>query len=301
MSEIQKIKIIEFTDPVCSWCWALEPILRKLETRYKDHLELTFVMGGLVRDISDFYSSSISSERNPEHTNDVINSHWKEASAKHHMPVVAKGFHLFSKEYPSAYPLNIAYKAAQMENQQLADKFLRRLREASIVEAKLTNRQEVLIELASEVGLDVSQFILHLKDGSAEKAFKEDLATTQRYGVHGFPTSLIQYGNKEVLLRGYQSYESFKAVIDSLSGGKIIEAISPVSKENILQFIKTYKRVAPEEIRMAFDIQVSEVSAYMKTLVQEKIVRSILAGNGEFIELIGNPVVCDPETGVCQI
>jgi hypothetical protein len=59
------------------------------------------------------------------------------------MPVKGEGFRLFSKEHPSTYPQNIAYKAAQMQDQALAHKFLRRIREASAAEARQTNTTEV--------------------------------------------------------------------------------------------------------------------------------------------------------------
>jgi protein-disulfide isomerase-like protein with CxxC motif len=54
MPEKPWVEIIEFTDPVCTWCWGSEPILRKLETHYEDQIRLCFVMGGLVKDIRDF-------------------------------------------------------------------------------------------------------------------------------------------------------------------------------------------------------------------------------------------------------
>ena len=41
------IEIIEFTDPACTWCWGSEPILRKLQYRYKEQIKILFVMGGL--------------------------------------------------------------------------------------------------------------------------------------------------------------------------------------------------------------------------------------------------------------
>lgn len=41
---------------------------------------------------------------------------------------------------------------------------------------------------AVDVGLDIAAFIGHLNDGSAEAAFREDLATTRRCGERGFPT-----------------------------------------------------------------------------------------------------------------
>lgn len=51
------IKVIEFTDPVCTWCWGSEPMLRTLEARYGDQVKVEFIMGGLVEDIREFYDS----------------------------------------------------------------------------------------------------------------------------------------------------------------------------------------------------------------------------------------------------
>ena len=48
------IEIIEFTDPVCIWCCGSEPVLRKLETRFGEQVKISFVMAGLVKDITSF-------------------------------------------------------------------------------------------------------------------------------------------------------------------------------------------------------------------------------------------------------
>ncbi|NTW72979.1 MAG: DsbA family protein, partial [Eubacteriaceae bacterium] len=217
MEENKIVEIIEFTDPVCTWCWGSEPLLRKLETRYGDQIKIKFIMGGLVKDIREFYDSYNDIGRDPEKSNNQIAKHWLEASERHGMPVRTEGFRLFSEEYPSTYPQNIAYKTAQLEDQELADKFLRRMREASAAEARQTSRPEVLIELASEVGLDIAKFMERISDGSAEAAFKEDLYITSQYGVRGFPTFMVKYGDKEILLRSYQSFEGFQSVIRSLT------------------------------------------------------------------------------------
>ena len=297
----QKIEIIEFTDPVCTWCWGSEPILRKLETRYGKQLIVKNIMGGLVKDIRQFYDSGNDIGRDPELSNKQIAKHWLEASSRHGMPVRTEGFQLFTEKDRSTYPQNIAYKAAQMENYELADKFLRRIREASAAEARQTNKQEVLLELASEIGLNLSLFLGHLKDGSAEAAFKEDLYTTQKYGVRGFPSFLVKYGNQEVILRSFQSFESFKAIIESLAGEEIIEHIPTKNKESILDFIKKYGRVAPIEIQVSFDLTESEMNKVIDTLVKEKSCKLTEAGNGYFIEILSNPLSCDEESGICQI
>ena len=75
------IEIIEFTDPVCTWCWGSEPILRKLETRYSNDIKIGFVMGGLVKDMNDFQDefNGIGGENDLSKVNEQIASHWIKA------------------------------------------------------------------------------------------------------------------------------------------------------------------------------------------------------------------------------
>lgn len=295
------IEVFEFTDPVCTWCWGSEPILRKLEIRYCDQLKVKFVMGGLVRDIREFYDSFNDIGGDPERSNKQIVKHWLEASKIHSMPVRSEGYNLFSNDYPSSYPQNIAYKAAQMESEEKANRFLRRMREATASEAKQTNRKEVLIGLASEVGLDIPKFIERLSNGSAEAAFEEDLKTTQRYGVKGFPTFLVRYIEKEVLLRGYQSFDAFRSVIKTIAGDTIKEVIPDKSEENVLEFVRKHGRVAPVEIQVSFDYSNKEVQAVIENLNGRKLIEVVPAGNGPLIRLSNNPLSCDSNFGVCSI
>jgi len=93
-------------------------------------------MGGLVGDIREFYDRANGIGGDPDESNENIAKHWLEASGKHGMPVRTEGFQLFTDDHPSSYPQNIAYKAAQMQDEELANKFLRRMREATATEAR---------------------------------------------------------------------------------------------------------------------------------------------------------------------
>ncbi|MBK5239643.1 DsbA family protein [Clostridium sp.] len=299
--EKKKLEIIEFTDPVCTWCWGSEPILRKIETRFGNQVKIKYVMGGLVKDIRDFYDSYNHIGGDAERSNQEIAKHWFGASSRHGMPVKVEGFKLFSEDHPSTYPQNIAFKAAQFENQQLADKFLRRMREASASEAKQTNKQEILIELASEVGLDIAQFISRIEDGSAETEFKKDLQTTRKYGVSGFPAFLIRYGEKEMLIKSFQGFEAFKSIIQSVTNHEIIDTVPEKTEENLLMFIRKYGRVAPVEIQLSFDLNEVEVNELLEQLIEKNLCRKVAAGNGSFIEAMNNPTSCDIITGICAV
>ncbi len=293
------IEITEFTDPVCTWCWGSEPVLRKLETRFGEQMKISFVMAGLVKDITSFYDSHNDIGGDPVRSNANIARHWLEASERHGMPVKSEGFKLFTNEHPSSYPQNIAYKAAQLQDQILADRFLRRIREASAAEAKMTNTTEVLIELASEVGLDIARFLEDFSSGAALSAFEQDLAKAAQYQAYGFPTFLVRYGKKETLLRGYQRYENFKSVIDYLANGTIRERPIQASEVAIMAFIQKYASVAPVEIKMAFDLTDNELkSAIDSLLAQQKITRRD-AGNGYFLSPKISSLTCDTVTGLC--
>lgn len=300
-SKNKVIEIIEFTDPVCTWCWGSEPVLRKLETRFDEQVKISYIMGGLVQDITSFYDSHNDIGGDPDRSNINIARHWMEASARHGMPVKSEGFKLFSREHPSTYPQNIAYKAAQMQDQALADIFLRRIREASAAEARQTNIAEVLLELASEVGLDIARFLDDFTHGSAQKAFELDLAITAKYGARGFPSFLLKYGDKEMLIRGYKRYEEFKALITHLSGGEIQERPISANEATIMTLITRYGSVAPIEIQMTFDLTDEELKTMVDSLLTMKQIQKREAGNGYFVSPNYSAAACDPAIGVCSM
>ena len=187
------IEIIEFTDPVCTWCWGSEPILRKLETRYKDDVKVGLIMGGLVEDMRDFQDELNGIGGELSKVNKQIASHWVEASKRHGMPVQPEGFALFTEEHTSTYPTNIAYKAAQLQGQEIADQFLRRIREAVATEAKKANRIDVLKEIAKEVGLDENKWLEQMENGIAKQEFEQDLHLCREFQIYTFPSYLLYF------------------------------------------------------------------------------------------------------------
>ncbi len=293
------LEIIEFNDPLCTWCYGSEPILTKLLYRFPEQIKLSFVMGGLVRDIREWYDS-----RNPdadpiEANNKNLPLSWLESSKRHGMPVITEGFKLFSNEYPSSFPQNIAVKAAQFEGDEIAAKFLRRLRFATILEGKVTSRLDVLIEIASEVGLNLSSFISHIEDGSAERAFEEDRYAVQQYQIKGFPAFMVKYKDKQVLMRSFQTYEDFLAVFKML-GADLKEKDVVATSDNVLEFIEQFELVAPVEIKSTFNLTNKELKDLLDKMKTEQLIRRQQLGNGELISSNHASLECDPLSGFCS-
>ncbi len=280
------IELTEFTDPYCTWCWASEPILRKIKELYGDQVKITFKMGGLVDDIKTF--SDPSNQIGGETMFDQIADHWEEASSIHGMPVEANIFRELKDKFRSTHPANIAYKAAQLQDKELADKFLRRLREAAAAESKEIHRTEVQLDLAKEVGLDPKKFLEAIESGHANDNFLEELKEVRSQGITGFPTFKISNQKGEATyLNGFRSFEVLESAFSRLSNGKELKKREiPLNDENIINFIRKYRKVATQEVATLFGISKKNANDYLVLLEHKNHVKSIKAGNDFFWEIM---------------
>lgn len=292
-------RITAFTDPACTWCWGSEPILRAVVTRFGEQVTIRPVMGGLVKDIRGFMDTANAIGGDPARSNAAIASHWLEASAKHGMPVQVEGFAMFSEEHRSTWPMCEAYEAARFQGDTLAARYLRRFREATAAEARQTNRLEVQVELAAEVGLDVARFLAAMKDGSARAAFQEDLAETARARVRGFPAFLFD-GDRRVMVPGWMPLEGFREVLGVVSGGELVETAPAKTVDEVAAFVRRHGRVTDREITVTFALSADEWAALEPGVLAQEGITIEQAGNGRFLRA-DSAGTCDAATGVCTV
>lgn len=203
----KSIKIIYFTDPICSSCWGIEPQLRKLKLEYGSAVEIEYRMGGLLPDWS-YNSGAISKPSDVAH-------HWDEVSSYYDMPI--DGDIWLEDPLASSYPPSIAFKAAQLQSQEKAIQFLRVLREQVFMEKKNIARWEVIESAAEQVGLNGEQLRKDF-EGAAKQKFEEDLVMARNMGVRGFPTLFISnQNNQQEIVYGSKPYQSYESAIVKLA------------------------------------------------------------------------------------
>lgn len=195
------IKVIYFTDPICSSCWGIEPQLRKLKLEYGNSIEFDYRMGGLLPDWS-YNSGGISNPSDVAH-------HWDEVSIYYDMPI--DGDVWLEDPLHSSYPPSIAFKAAQIQDNEKALLFLREIREMVFLQKKNITKWEHLEAAAKKVGLNIEQLKTDF-NGKGKVSFEEDLQLARTLGVRGFP-SLFFLGsarNKEMVYgsKPYSFYET---------------------------------------------------------------------------------------------
>ena len=127
--------------------------------------------------------------------------------------------HIFDENHKSSYPLNIAYKAAELINPDKAYLYLFRLRRATILEGRQTTLDDELINIAREVGISEKIFCEYYYNGQAMRAmraFQEDLNFKNSLGIHYLPSCIIQCGNQAKIVNGLIGFDNFLAVIENL-------------------------------------------------------------------------------------
>ena len=277
---MNRIKIFQFTDPVCVWCWGNEPVIRALDYLYGDKISIEYIMGGLVEDITTLYDISGPKSVVINRANEIIAANWATASARHGMPVNTENMSLFSERYPSSFPQNIAYEAAKRIDHTKAKLFLRRIREATFLDSRRTSQMDVIIELATEVGFDTAQFINEYTTGSAPGDFMQERMRCRRNGITGFPSYLIKNGSTKIILGGYQNLSTMHSVIGRLSEGKIKPRKIGPSQANLIDFMRCYETVYPAEIEVVFGIDRDKTDLMIEQLIKTHKVISTPAGNG---------------------
>jgi putative protein-disulfide isomerase len=201
--QVKPVKVLYFTDPICSACWGIEPQLRKLKLEYGSSIEIDYRMGGLLPDWS-YNSGGISKPSDVAH-------HWDEVSRYYDMPI--DGDVWLEDPLNSSYPPSIAFKAAQMQDESKALQFLRRIREMVFIEKKNIAKWEHLSKAAVQTGLDPVKLKTDCET-TAKERFGDDLALAKKMGVRGFPTLIfIDSANNQQLISGFRPYGSFENTV----------------------------------------------------------------------------------------
>jgi putative protein-disulfide isomerase len=266
MQTEKKIRVVYFTDPICSACWAMEPQLRKLLIEYGDHIRLEYHMGGLLPSWEVYNSGPISKPSDVAH-------HWDEMSARSEMPL--DGDVWLTDPLPSSYPSCMAYKAAELQGQEKASHFLRRVREMVMVEKKNIARMEHLQQAAADSGIDTAKLLTDY-EGLSPDLFRKDLELCKEYGVRGFPAVFFTDGPaNQVLVYGFRPYENYEAAIRNLAPS-IPKKPIPASEE----LFNLYPTLTTKEFAVIKDVSMSQAEQKLSELEAKGAVRKESVKNG---------------------
>ena len=260
------VKVIYFTDPICSSCWGIEPQLRKLKLEYGSNLEIEYRMGGLLPDWS-YNSGGISKPSDVAH-------HWDEVSIHYDMPI--DGDVWLEDPLHSSFPPSIAFKAAQMQDNAKAILFLREIRELVFLKKKNITKWEHIETAAIKAGLDVKQLKADF-EGNAKTLFEEDLKLAKEMGVRGFPTMFfVDKSNNKEIVNGSKPYAFYEMAVLKLQPA----AAKSEYQKNWETLFSKYKSLTAKEFSELSGTPRKESEAQLNQLSEQAKLEKLTTKNG---------------------
>ncbi|MGP7817256.1 ClpXP adapter SpxH family protein [Niallia sp. 01092] len=263
------LEIYMFIDPLCPECWALEPIIKKLQIEYGRYFSLKHVLSGSLTSLNLCRKTKYKS----------IAELWEKTASRSGMS--CDGSVWLENPILSPYLASIALKAAELQGRRSGIRFLRKLQELLFLEKQNVATFDVLKNCAKSVGLDVMEFVADIHSESAAKAFQCDLKITSEMEVTEIPTLVFFNENIEeegIKITGYYPYEIYVQIMEEMLQ-TAPEKADPPPLENFLQ---CFNFVASKELSVVYNKSIQEIEKEMKKLQLKQLVEQIPAKYGMF-------------------
>ncbi|MGJ7921722.1 DsbA family protein [Neobacillus sp. LXY-4] len=244
------------TDPICSHCWALEPVLRRFVEQYSHYFNFHTVMGGLLEKWHDGPIDPANGIYKPA---DVA-GHWREVGEYSRMPI--DGTLMIDNPVQSSYPPSRVFKVIQKnQNDALAYEYLRRSREALFAFNHNVSEKTILIDIVNNLGLDGKAIVDEAEQPIGQQLLNEDFKLVANLGVRGFPTIIIvNQENKGVKIVGARPLENYVA---GLKQALNVEELQPKQPPSLSNLLEKEKLLFSKEIEVMYDVEKSEINNFI--------------------------------------
>lgn len=283
------------TDPACPWSWGSEPKLRRLAWEFGSSLEWRWVMGGLARSFGPAYRDSEGDIGSGPNCFADLMAHWLRVAAEARMPCDPRIW--TQNPLSSTYPACQGVKAAAEQGADAATRYLRRAREAIMVERTKLDHAEALVAAAGEAGLDVDRFRLDLTSNAILEAFAADLDEVRAVPEEAREAGAVRSteGNERVSFPslvfvaedgarhgvwGWRPYEDYREA--ALAAGAKVERERPAE---LVEAIEAFGRSATREVEELCARPRPPVEAELWALARDWRLRPIEALTGTLWEL----------------
>ncbi|MFD0621347.1 DsbA family protein [Paenibacillus sp. GCM10027629] len=253
----KSIELYYVTDPICSHCWALEPVLRRFKEQYGHYFNFHTVMGGLLEKWSDEPVDPRNGISGPA---DVF-GHWREVGEYSRMPI--DGSLMLDNPVQSSYPPSRVFKVIQKNhNDALAYDYLRRSREDLFVFNRNIADESIMIDIVNQLGLDGEAIVRDAEHQTGQQLLNEDFSLARSLGVRGFPSIImINAENKGLKIVGSRPFESY---VEGLQQILNTEEIQPKQQPSLSNLLEKEKLLFSKEIEVMYDIEKSEINAFVE-------------------------------------
>lgn len=295
---MDRLEMIQYTDPMCIWCYAMEPAIRKLQVLLGSQLLYHNVCGLLVSDVKQIIGDDELADVRFAQLKAQMKGHFLEAARCSGVPVDPSWLQEARKEDVTSLPMTLAFEAIALQDPQRADEFLWQCRANSHGRNIIMSRRENVIRLAEQYVSDKERFLKDFDGPAAREALQKDLALCKAKGVRSYPTMEFVWHGKSYLVSGYRSFDDLQAIIRSLAGDALEFNQPAFTMDNVLDFIHRYSVVSGADLKLLFNLDEKQLNALIQKLAAAKAVTVEPSAEGVFLHE-SSGLSC--KDGVCTV
>ena len=169
-------------DPMCSWCWGFRPVWNQVQDELQDKVHIQYVLGGLAAD---------SDQPMPGNMQISIRSNWQRIQREVSGIEFNYDFWTFCQPRRSTYPACRAVIACKMQQPQLEKDMILAIQQAYYLDAKNPSDDDVLFQLADDIGLNSDIFVRDYKSNTCRNALEKELLLARKLYVSSFPALVL--------------------------------------------------------------------------------------------------------------
>ena len=235
---------------------------------YGDQIRVVYKMGGITDDVSEW-------RREYDVVEDEALKNWIiESNSVTGTPVDPECY--LKTGVKSTWPAGIAVKAAQMQGEEIGERFYRKLMEGNLLESKNGSEEGVYLKVAREVGLDVDRLTRNIKSGKARELFVNDKSMMN---VSFLDLTYVNTKTGESKNVGDRFVSAdHERVVENLTGGKLTKR-TPV---DILEYMEHHRGelLSPKEISEVFRTSEEDAKNRLNSLAGSQLLKERTFGYG---------------------
>jgi putative protein-disulfide isomerase len=178
-------------DPMCSWCWGFRPVWTRVQEALNGIVNIQYVLGGLAPDTDQPMSESMQIS---------IRDNWRKIQRDIPQIEFNYDFWTLCKPRRSTYPACRAVIAARMQQPLKEKEMILAIQQAYYLNARNPSDEEVLTQLAADIGLDADIFVSDFKSKACHDALENELLLARELYVSSFPALVLSKGNTDTVI-----------------------------------------------------------------------------------------------------
>lgn len=170
------------SDPMCSWCYAFSSVLNQIKSKYRNEFSIRYRLSGLASDTSDPM---------PNATKEYIQNQWRQITERTGIKF-NWDFWTVCKPRRSTYNACRAVIAARMLDPECDHLIFESIQNAYYQRAMNPSDLSVLVQLASEIGLNEKTFLDRMQSDEVNIILNEDIHFKKSLNNPFFPSLFIE-------------------------------------------------------------------------------------------------------------